>query len=134
MHFDISSLSSIWQQIQAHGFVAGLMLGPIGMVMAGKILPPMTKAVVTLTARIIPPIVGWVRAGMVWVMAFPVAKGFIVANKDGIKKLLDAIVAAIDAIVLAVDTTIDDAIDAADKPAAATLPAPARPPEPKVAP
>ena len=68
--------------------------------------------------------------GMVWILAFPVAKMVIVGNKDAIKKLLDAVVTALDAIVLAVDTAIDDAIDQAAAPAPAPA-VPAAPTEPK---
>ena len=120
MHFDLQFIKTY---IQAHGFMAGLITGPILIMLVSRMLPALTKGIISMTARIIPPIVAWVKFGMVWMLTFPIAKALIVANKDAIKKLLDAIVAALDAIILAVDTAIDDAIDAAAQP----TPIPAEP-------
>lgn len=127
MHFDLalssSTIGPIWGSIQQHGFLAGLVTGPLLLMLIGKILPALTRAVISLTGCVIPPIVAWVKLGMVWLLAFPVARAVIVANKEAVKRLLDAVADAVEAVTEAVEAAIDEAIDqAATKPGGTDAP------------
>jgi hypothetical protein len=114
----------ILSQINQHGFLAGLFVGTFVPAIAARLIPMLSKAIISWTAAVLPTIAGWTHRVIVLVLAHPLAKAIIVKNKESIMTLEDAIVNSITAITTAFDNAFDEEIAKAGLPEATPLPEP----------
>lgn len=106
-------LSLIQSQMDQHGFLLGLLAGTLLPAIAGPALGALTKLVLRMTAKVIPPIAAGVSNGVRWALAIPLVRAVILPHKKEVKDLEDALMNAATAILLAIDMAFDQAIDAA---------------------